>query len=98
MKIKDLMTKLKHYPKEAELEIPGMPAPAMFWENGCYTLKNFGSKEVECEECGDTGIIEPEWGDPILDVPHPCLCSLDPHATRDTDLGPRYKPRGQEIK
>lgn len=28
--------------------------------------------EPQCELCGDTGTVEPEWGDPVFDRPYSC--------------------------
>lgn len=38
----------------------------------CTMLVQTLTEVVECEHCYDEGILEPEWGDPVLDQPHPC--------------------------
>ena len=30
--------------------------------------------DPDCELCGGEGLVEPEWGDPVLDVPYTCNC------------------------
>lgn len=41
MKVSDILDRLLNYPPDSEIRIDGIDDPAMFFEDGCYVLKDF---------------------------------------------------------